>query len=64
MAQDKDIQGEGNYDAARRFRRAEEKFVRTGDVEGKAREAEEALDSPEGADLEKARKESSEGRQM
>ena len=57
MAQDKDIQGEGNYDAARRFREAEEKFVKSGEVDKKAREAEEALDGPEGADLERARQE-------
>lgn len=49
------IQGEGDYDAARRFRKAEEDFVKTGPVEQKAKEAEEALDGPEGAELEKAR---------
>jgi hypothetical protein len=64
MAQDKDIQGEGNYDAARRFREAEEKFVKTADVAGKAKEAEEALDGPEGEELERARRETGEGRAM
>ena len=55
------IQGEGDYDAARRFRAAEEKFVQTGPVEQKAKEAEDALDGPEGPELERARKESAKG---
>jgi hypothetical protein len=56
---DKDhIQGEGNYDAARRFDAEERAFIKKGDVEKKAREAEEALDGPEGEALERARKES------
>jgi hypothetical protein len=55
------IQGEGDYDAARRFRAAEEKFVQTGPVEQKAQEAEEALDGPEGPELERARRESAKG---
>ncbi|MDO8322346.1 MAG: hypothetical protein Q7T23_05330 [Phenylobacterium sp.] len=55
------IQGEGDYDAARRFRKAEEDFVKTGPVEQKAKEAEEALDGPEGAELEKARIETAKG---
>ena len=56
-----DIQGEGNYDAARRYRKAQEAFARSGKVEQKAREAEDALDGPEGAELEKARREAAEG---
>ena len=52
------IQGEGNYDAARKFDAEERAFVEKGGVEQKAREAEQALDSPEGEDLERARKES------
>jgi hypothetical protein len=64
MAEDKDIQGEGDYDAARRFREAEEKFVKTADVEQKAKEAEEALDGPEGEELERARRETGERRPM
>ena len=51
------IQGEGNYDAARKFDKEERAFVESGQVDKKAREAEQALDGPEGADLEKARKE-------
>jgi hypothetical protein len=62
---DKDkIQGEGNYDAARKFDAEERAFVEKGDVEKKAREAEEALDGREGEDLEKARKETGERGQM
>lgn len=56
--QSPDIQGEGNYDAARKFDAEERAFVEKGGYEGKAREAEEALDGPEGAELEEARKES------
>ena len=57
MADEKQIQGEGNYDAARRFRKEEMEFVKSGKVEQKAREAEEALDGPEGEELERARRE-------
>ena len=58
MAEKDQIQGEGNYDAGRRFQKEERAFVETGPVEQKAREAEEALDGPEGEELERARKES------
>lgn len=61
MAGDK-IQGEGNYDAARKFDADEREFIKKGQVEKKAREAEEALDGPEGEDLEKARIETGEGK--
>lgn len=54
------IQGEGNYDAGRRFQREERSFVEKGPVEQKAREAEQALDSPEGEELERARRETGE----
>lgn len=59
---DNKIQGEGNYDAARQFDRDEEAFVKKGGYEKKAREAEEALDSPEGEELEQARKQTGEGK--
>ena len=55
------IQGEGNYEAGRRFQDAEHKFVETGPVEQKAREAADALDGPEAEDLEAARKASADG---
>ena len=57
MTEKDEIQGEGNYDAARRFQKEETEFARSGQVEEKAIEAEEALDGPEGEDLERARKE-------
>ena len=57
MTEKDDIQGEGNYDAARRFQKEETEFAKSGQVEEKAIEAEEALDGPEGEDLERARKE-------
>jgi hypothetical protein len=55
------IQGEGDYDAARRFREAEERFVKTGPVGEKAQEAKDALDGPEGPELEKARRDTAKG---
>ncbi|RAK56219.1 hypothetical protein DJ017_04570 [Phenylobacterium soli] len=58
QGQGSDIQGEGNYDAARRFDAEERSFVEKGPVEKKAREAEQALDGPEGEELERARRES------
>lgn len=56
------IQGEGDYDAARKFDKDEREFIAKGGVEQKAREAERALDGPEGAELEKARKDSGAGK--
>jgi hypothetical protein len=44
-----DLQGEGNYDAARRHRESVEDFVRDNDVEQAARDAE-----PQGRDEERA----------
>jgi hypothetical protein len=62
MAGNDKIQGEGNYDAARKFDKDERDFIAKGGVEKKAREAEQALDGPEGADLEKARKDTGAGK--
>jgi hypothetical protein len=59
---DNKIQGEGNYDAARKFDKDEREFVQKGGVEKKAREAEQALDGPEGEELERARRETGEGK--
>jgi len=56
------VQGEGDYVAGRRFQEEERSFVESGQVEKKAREAAEALDGPEGAELERARIETGEGR--
>jgi hypothetical protein len=57
MADNNQIQGEGNYDAARRYRKAQEDFARSGKVDKAAHEAEEAIEGPEGAELERARRE-------
>jgi len=59
---DNKIQGEGNYDAARKFDEDEREFIAKGGVEKKAREAEQALDGPEGEELERARRETGEGK--
>lgn len=58
MADNNQIQGEGDYKAARRFRKEQEAFAKTGPVEQKAKEAEAALDTSEGEELERARRES------
>ena len=60
MTDKNQIQGEGNYDAARKFDEQERAFVKSGQVEKKAKEAEAALDGPEGVELERARKETGE----
>jgi hypothetical protein len=53
-----DRKGEGSYDGTEQYQKAQHEFARSGRVEKKAREAAEALDSEEeGAELEKARKE-------
>jgi len=62
MAQNGDLQGEGNYDAARRYRKAQEDFAKSGKVDKAAHEAEEAIEGPEGAELERARRETGEGK--
>lgn len=50
-----DLQGEGNYDASRRYRKGAEKHARDDDaVEKEAREAKESLDGPEAEELEDA----------
>jgi hypothetical protein len=56
------VQGEGDYVAGRRFQEAERSFVEKGPVDRKAREAAAALDGPEAAELEAARRESGEGK--
>ncbi|MCF8506199.1 MAG: hypothetical protein K9G59_14910 [Caulobacter sp.] len=56
------IQGEGDYEAAKRFDDAQRAFVETGPVRQKAREAEQALDGPEGEALEEARVQTGQGK--
>jgi hypothetical protein len=61
MADNDKIQGEGNYDAGRRFQKEETEFAKNGPVEQKAHEAEEALEGPEAEELERARRETGAG---
>ncbi len=55
------VQGEGDYVSARKFQEAEQAFAQSGKVEAKAREAADALDGPEGAELEAARRRTAQG---
>ena len=45
MSKDKDLQGEGNYDASRRYRERTEQFIESGRVEEAAQNA--VPESPE-----------------
>ena len=50
-------EGEGSRSAARHYNEATEKYVREGKVEKAAREAERAVDGPEGEELRRAEEE-------
>ncbi|PHR12621.1 MAG: hypothetical protein COA41_19000 [Sphingopyxis sp.] len=56
------MEGEGSREGSRRFQEAQHEFAASGDVEGKAKEAAEAVDGDEAAELEKARKASAKGK--
>ncbi|HEY5006864.1 MAG TPA: hypothetical protein VII42_02605 [Caulobacteraceae bacterium] len=58
------VQGEGDYVSAKKFDDEERSFVESGRVAKKAREAADALDGPEGAELERARKASAQGKSL
>jgi hypothetical protein len=47
-------EGEGNRTAAREYNEAQHRFVESGKVDRKAREAEQALDTPEKRTMERA----------
>jgi hypothetical protein len=47
-------EGEGNKTAAREYNEAQRRFVKSGQVEEKAREAQEALDGAQRKELEEA----------
>jgi len=47
-------EGEGNRTAAREYNEAQHRFVESGKVDKKAREAEQALDTPEKRAMERA----------
>ena len=53
MGTNKNMQGEGNYDAAKKFNDAEKKFVDSGKVDQAARDA-EPKNSKEEADMQRA----------
>ena len=57
MAGDNRIQGEGDYDAGRRYQKEQHEFAKSGKVDQKTHEAEDALDGAEGEELERARRE-------
>jgi len=59
---DSKIQGEGDYISGKKYQDMQHEFAEKGPVEQKAREAEEALDGPEGAELEQARQETGAGK--
>jgi hypothetical protein len=56
-----DVQGEGNYDATRRYDEAVKKSVEKGDAEELAKKAKEALEGNEGNELRKAEEEGKRG---
>ncbi len=57
-----EVQGEGDYVSAKTYQDAQHAFAKDQDkVQQKAKEAEEALDGPEGAELEQARQETAKG---
>ena len=47
-------EGEGNKTAARHYNDATRKFAESGKVDQKAKEAEKAIEGPEGAELKRA----------
>ncbi|HEX2942701.1 MAG TPA: hypothetical protein VHO91_16745 [Rhodopila sp.] len=53
MAEQKN-EGEGNHTAARQYNDAQQKFAHSGKVEKGARDAERAVEGPEGASLRQA----------
>jgi len=57
------VQGEGDYESARRYQKEQHEFAKDpGRVQKGAKEAEDALEGPEGEELERARRETGEGR--
>ncbi len=58
------MQGEGDHASARKFDQEQAAFAKSGAVEEKAAEAEAALDGPEGASLEEARRAAARGQSV
>lgn len=59
---DRDLQGEGNYDATRRYRKRLEKHIESSDVEGEAKQAREAIEGPEAEELREAERAGKQGK--
>lgn len=57
----KEVQGEGNYDATRRYNEGVKKSVEKGNAEALAKKAKKALEGPEGDELREAEEEGREG---
>jgi len=51
---DEDLQGEGNYDATRRYDEGVKQSIQKGNTEELAEKAKKALEGPEGEELRKA----------
>ncbi len=51
---DHKVEGEGSYAGTREYNKRTEKFIKEGKVDKAAKEAERAVDSPEGGELAKA----------
>ena len=56
------IQGEGDYVSGKKYQEMQHEFAEKGPVEQKAREAEQALDTPEATELEEARRKTGKGK--
>lgn len=54
--------GEGDYRSGKKYQDAQHEFAKNGPVTEKAREAAEAVDGPQGAELERARKDTGKGK--
>ena len=57
-----DKKGEGSYEGGEQFQKAQHEFAGSGKVEKKAREAADALEGDEAAELEKARAAAADGK--
>lgn len=56
------LEGEGSYEGARKYQAAQHEFAKSGKVDAKAREAADAVDGTEGAELEAAREAAARGK--
>lgn len=54
--------GEGDYRSGKKYQDAQHEFAQNGPVKEKAREAADAIEGPQAAELERARKETGKGK--